>query len=371
MQWNQIFWAPSNDDGAPGLSADDLSLLSGDDAGDDGDENAEAGDKGASEQTGEKGKAGDQGKAPAAAGEADPAKGKTIAGGEETKEKEPEAKKPYWPEDWRQKLAEHLSAGDKKIYAKELRRLERITDPAGIYGMYREAESRLTSGGLIKVPGKDAKPEEVAEYHKALGVPEKPEDYLKAMTLENGAVIGEADKPLLDGVLAAMHKSGAPPAAVNAMVNWYYAEQEKQAADLDEADDAFRREAEQALKEEFGASFKRSVNAIAPLFATAPGGTDISNDQSLYARLMGGRTADGRVIGNDPDMVRFLIGLAREVNPAATLTEDGDQSGKSIDDELADIQKLRTTEPKRYWSASVQARELELITAQQKLRARA
>lgn len=363
--WTRILFAPWNDDGNAGFTADDLSLL-GDDTADAADESADATDKGAD--------AGDKGKAPPAkaAGEgdeADPAKGKTIAGGEESKD--PDPKKPYWPEDWRQKLAEHLSAGDKKIYAKELRRLERITDPAGIYGMYREAESRLTSGGLIKVPGKDAKPEEIAEYHKALGVPEKPEDYLPAITLENGAVIGEADKPLLDGVLAAMHKSGAPPAAVNAMVNWYYAEQEKQAADLDEADDTFRREAEQALKEEFGASFKRSVNAIAPLFQTAPGGTDISNDQSLYARLMGGRTADGRVIGNDPDMVRFLIGLAREVNPAATLTEDGDQSGKSIDDELADIQKLRTAEPKRYWSASVQARELELITAQQKLRARA
>jgi hypothetical protein len=346
--------APWSDDGAPSFSADDLALVADDDASDD------AGDKAAADKT-----------PPAAGAEkaGDDKTGKTIAGGEETKE--PEPKKAYWPEDWREKAAEHLAAGDKKIYEKELRRLQRISDPASVYGLYREAESRLTSGGLIKMPGKDAKPEDVAAFHKALGVPEKAEEYLKDLQLDNGAVVGEADKPFVDGVLGAIHAAGATPQVAKAMLNWYYAEQEKQAADLDEADDDFRREAETALKDEFGPSFRRSVNAIAPLFAAAPGGADITNEGSLYARLMGGRTADGRVIGNDPDMVRFLIGLAREVNPAATITEDGDQSGKTIDAELADIQKLRTSEPKRYWSAAVQARELELITAQQKMKARA
>jgi hypothetical protein len=287
------------------------------------------------------------------------------------KAKAEEKAKPYWPENWREKLAEHISAGDKKLYAKELKRLERIADPAGVYGMYREAEGKLTSGGLIKKPGKDAKPEEIAEYHKAMGVPEKPEDYFKDVKLENGAVIGEADKPLVDGFAAAVHKSGATPQFVNAALNWYYQNQEEQAAAMDEADDTFRREAETALKDEYGAAFKRKANGIASLFAIAPGGADIKNEGSLYARLMGGRTADGRIIGNDPDMVRFLVALTSEINPAATVVEDGNQSGMSIDAEIKQIEGRMKDDRRAYYKDEVaQSRYRELITAREKIRAR-
>jgi hypothetical protein len=288
----------------------------------------------------------------------------------EDKAKEPEKAKPYWPDNWREKMAEHYSAGDKKLYDKELRRLQRITDPASVYGVFREAEGKLTSGGLVKIPGKDAKPEEIAEYHKAIGVPEKPEDYFKDIKLDNGAVIGEADKPLVDGFAQAVHKSGATPAFVNAALNWYYKNQEEQAAAMDEADDTFRRESERALKDELGPTFKRKTNAIASVFATAPGGTDVTNEKGLYARLMGGRTADGKLIGNDPDMVRFLVGLANEINPVATVVEDGVGS-KGAETRLAELKALRKTNSKAYWSEPIQREEAELIAALEKEKSRA
>lgn len=364
---------PMIDDGAANFTADELGMVSGDaaaaaDADDDGSESSEGagGDKAAADKAGvqspEKAESAD--KAVKQAGEKAP----LAAGGKTEPLKEP---KGYWPEDWREKVAEHVSAGDKKVYDKELRRLQRISDPTSVYGFYREAEGRLTSGGLIKVPGKDAKPEEIAEYHKSLGVPEKPEGYLEDLTLENGAIIGDADKPMVNAALSAIHQAGAPPAVAQAMLNWYYTEQERQAADLDESDDSFKRESEVALKEEFGTAYQRNRNAVPPLFANAAGGTDLQNDSALIRRLLGGRMADGSVIGNDPDFIRWAVGLAREINPAATVTEDGDQSGKTIEAELAEIGALQKTDPKKYWSEPVQARELELIAAQQKLRAKA
>ncbi len=273
-------------------------------------------------------------------------------------------------EELRKMIAEHYAAGDKKAEARELKRLERIKDIKSLWGMYRELEGKFTSGGLIKKPGKDAKPEDLAEYHKALGVPEKPEEYFKDIKLDNGAVIGDADKPIVDIFAASMHKAGATPAVMSAMLNTYYAHQEQVAAELDEADDTYRRESERALKDEFGAAFKRTTAAIPTLFATAPGGSDAGNPNSLYARLMGGRTADGRVIGNDPDMLRFLVGMAREINPEATVVEEGRPGGMSIDAELASLKDLRKTDPKKYWSEAVQARELELLNAKQKVQAR-
>ena len=287
------------------------------------------------------------------------------------KTQQQEQTKPYWPEDWRQKIAEYAGAGDAKAVKRELKRLEGITDPAGIYGTYRELESKFTSGGLIKMPGKDAKPEEVAEFHKALGVPKEPADYFKDIKLENGAVIGEADKPLADDFAAAIHPAGATPQVVNAALNWYFGNQEKQAAALDDTDDKFRRESERALKEELGPAFKRKTNSIASLFELAPGGADVKNEKSLYSRLMAGRTADGVVIGNDPDMVRFLIALATDRNPSVSVVEDGDQTGTSINTEIAAIEKRMRDDRHAYFKDNAaQARYRELITARDKIQSR-
>jgi len=367
---------PPIEDSKQDFSEGDLAAL-GDTPADDGGEGG--GDK-VTDKPAEKAAPAEGAKAepPLAAGgeKAEPAKdGKqTLATGADS-EAEDKAKdekaKPYWPENWREKLAEQIAAGDKKAYARELKRLERIADPAGVYGMYREVEGKLTSGGLIKKPGKDAKPEEVKEYQKALGWTEKPEEMLTEIKLENGAVLGEADKPVLGGFLQAVHGATTAQEFVNKATNWYFSGLEEQAAAMDEADDEFRREAERALKDEYGPAFKRKTNGIASLFAIAPGGTDIKNEGSLYARLMGGRTADGKMIGNDPDMVRFLVGLAQEVNPAATVVEDGNQSGMSIDAEIKAIeQRMRDDRQKYFKDEAAQARYRELITAREKIRAR-
>jgi hypothetical protein len=293
----------------------------------------------------------------------------TVATGAETQTAAPE--KPYWPDDWRQRVAEYVGGGDEKAVKRELKRLERFTDPNGIYAMSRELESKFSQGGLIKKPGKDAKPEEVAEFHKALGVPDKPEDYLKDVKLASGAVIGDADKPVVTEFVGAMHKAGAPPAVVNEALNWYYKSQESQAAAIDEADDKHRVEAERALKDEYGPAYKRYTNSISSVFKTAPGGTTLENG-SLFGRLMGGRTADGKIIGNDPDMVRFLVNIAREINPAATVVEDGGESGVSIENEIASLEKrMREDRPSYFKDERAQARYRELIGAREKVRARA
>ena len=296
---------------------------------------------------------------------------KSIAAGGDKQTQQQEQTKSYWPEDWRQKVAEHAAAGNKKAMEKELKRLESINDPTGIYTSFRTLENTWASRNFVKKPGDDAKPEEIAEYHKALGVPEKPEDYFKSIKLENGAVIGEADKPLADSFAAAVHKSGATPAVVNAAMNWYFGNQEQQAAALDEADEKFKTESTNALKDDFGSAFKRKTNAIASLFEFAPGGADAKNEKSLFARLMGGRTADGKIIGNDPDMTRFMVALALERNPSASVVDDGDQTGKSIEAEIEDIKKYRRENKNAYYKDEKrQARFRDLLEAQQKIRAR-
>lgn len=296
-----------------------------------------------------------------------PEPAKPLAAGGEPAPDTPE--KPYWPEDWRERAAKHYAADDEKAYKRELKRLQGVSDPAGLFGMYRELESKWTSGGLIKKPGKDATPEEVAEFNKSLGVPEKVEDYFKDLKLDNGAVLGDMDLPVAKSFAEAAHKAGATPSMVHGALNWYFSNQEQQAAALDEADDTFRREAEQALKEEFGPSFKRRMNSISTLFAQAAGGTDLKNESALYARLMGGRTADGKIIGNDPDVVRWLSALVNEVNPSATVVEDGDASGKGIDAEIKEIENIMRVDRRRY-DRELAPRYQQLLEARERIQAR-
>jgi hypothetical protein len=362
------------DEARQDFSADDLALLNDTESTETEAGKGQQAGAGGSEEAGAKGQPA-EGKAADSKSKAQPSQdGKTLAAGAdpegETKAAD-EAAKPYWPDNWREKLAEHIAAGDQKAYKRELKRLERIADPAGVYGLYREAEGRLTSGGLIKVPGKDAKPEEIAAYHKALNVPEKPEDYFKDIKLSNGAEIGEADKPLVDGFAERVHKAGATPQFVNAALDWYYDMQETQAAAQDQADDDFRIEAQRALKEEWGPAYTRYRTAIESLFVSAPGGPNAENDGSLYSRLLGGRTADGKIIGNDPDIIKWLSGVAREVNPAATVVEDVSGGAKTIEAELNEIRALRKTDKRKYFSDAVQKREAELIDARERIRAKA
>ena len=300
---------------------------------------------------------------------------KTVAAGEQQQEQKQEQKqeqaKPYWPEDWREKMAEQASAGDKKAYEREMMRLSRISDPSGVYGSYRELDAKFSSGGLVKMPGKDAKPEEIAAFQKALGWAEKPEEMVGQIKLENGAVIGDADKPMLDGFLKAVHGATSASDYLSKSMNWYYKLQEEQAAALDDGDEKFKIEATRALKDEFGPAFNRKTNAIANLFDIAPGGADVKNEKALYSRLMAGRTADGKMIGNDPDMVRWLSALAFERNPSASVVEDGDQSGTTVAAEIASIEKLMRDDRRAYdKDEPKQARLRDLYSARDRMQAR-
>jgi hypothetical protein len=317
------------------------------------------------------------GKAADAAADGDKPKAKsgngTIASGRDSEAEEASADadaKPYWPEDWREQMARRHAGENDKAYQKELKRLQRFADPTGVYGFAREYEAKFDKGGLVKVPDKDAKPEEVAAFHKALGVPEKPEEYYANLQLDNGAVVGEADKPFVDSFAKRMHKAGARPEEFKEAINWYYAQQEENAAKMDEDDDNHRIQSERSLKEEYGAQFKRRISALPVLFMQAPGGSDINNEKGVYARLMGGRTADGRLIGNDPDVLRWLDSLRAEINPNATVTEDGAGTPQTVEDEIAKIKKIMETDRKTY-NRDYAARYQELLKIREKNQAKA
>lgn len=275
-----------------------------------GDGGSGAADAGAGGADGGKGGAADAG-----AGD-DKGAGKGGAGDGAAGTKEVKA---TWPENWRDEMA----AGDDKLR----KQLDRFASPKDVHTAWRSLQQKMSSGELKSTLPKDAKPEDIAKWRTENGIPEKPEGY----ELPKGLSIGDADKPMVDGFLQRMHAKNAPPELVQEGVRYFYELQEQQAAAIAEADVSHKTEMEDTLRAEWGGEYRANVNAIGAMLETAPGGI---KDKILSARM-----GDGRAILNDPDVLRWLAGTARELNPVATVVPSGGDQMGAITDEIAKIEK--------------------------------
>lgn len=262
-----------------------------------------------------------------------------------------------WPEDWRAKLA-----GEDKA---ALKQLERMGAPTDVFKSYRALLQKVSSGELkanapFPEKGTDA---EKAAWRKEQAIPDSAEGY--KIEPPKGLVFGEADKPLLDTFTKHAHANNWNQQQLNQALGWYAQEQEAIVARQQEADEAFKVSSDDVLRAEWGNDYRRHIVGINNMLATAPEG--------VKDRLLGGRTADGRRIGDDPEVVKYLSQLAREINPAATLLPPGTgDQGKGVTDRLAEIRKLRTENPDKYdQDKAMQAEEIKLIEARDKMKSRA
>ena len=261
------------------------------------------------------------------------------------------------PEDWRQEDA----GGDEKV----LKRLERYASRKAVAVALIAAQAKISSGEL-KTPLKaNATAEEVAEWREANGVPASPDKY--EVTPENGGKFEGDDKTFVDGFLKVAHTANMSQAQVNELLSWRFAEQEKVKTEQESLDTEFRQQADDALRAEWGVDYRRNLQLANSLLDLAPEGT---KDRLLQARL-----SDGTPLGDDPAVLGFLVHLAREINPVATVVPgSGANAATVVDSELGNLRKLMGDTKSEYWkgpnAAKNQTRYRDLLTAVEKQQAR-
>lgn len=282
-------------------------------------------------------------------------KAETILGG--TPEEKTVAVQADWPEDWRQKLV-----GDD---ARLLKRFERYGSPKDLANALINAQNKISSGELKAGKPADATPEQLAEWRKANGIPDAPDKY--DLTLPDGLVIGDADKPLVGEFLTAMHEADASPTQVKAALTAYYKTQDAEAAKRADAVANQREESMVALRQEWGPDYTRNVNMVNSFLGKLPDG--VGN------KIVSATDANGLPISNDPAIARWLAGLAREDNPLAAVVDGSGDKAKGLADEILSFKAKMGDKNSDYWKGPMaeqnQKRYRELLEADARVKARA
>lgn len=315
--------------------------------------------------------AGDEPPAPAAAPAPEPTDAPPPKGGKKADPK-PAAPSPTLadggeavqtpvPQDFPDNWAELLADGNKKLQ----KELERLGSVKGVAEAWKNANDKIRSGGVVTVPGADATDEERAEFFKAIGVPETPEGYAEKLQLSNNRVLGDDDRPAFEKFAKAMHARGATPDVVSAATDVYF-DLQQEAHEAQAEDDAqFRVQSEVALKSELGGDYKQRVNAIAQMF---------TGQEEVRDLLLNGRTADGRKFGDHPDVVKFLAGLALDLNPSGGLTPVDGSTVTAMEQELGELRAMMKDQTSEYWEGprakQLQARFNELLGMKERIDAR-
>jgi hypothetical protein len=258
--------------------------------------------------------------------------------------------KSTWPEDWRTQIAGTDEGLNK--------RLSRYSSPKDIANALLSVQNRISAGELRSTLPKNATEDQIKVWREENGIPEAPDKY--DLKLAEGLKVESDDKPLIDKLMASMHKVNAPAAIASEVVNFYYQYKAEEIEARGAKDKDAARQASDALHAEWGTEFRPNMNMIEGLLDTAPAGV---KDLIKFGRL-----SDGTPIMANPDAIRWLNNMAREINPVTTVVPNaGANISGAIDDEIAKIEKTMRNDRKAYNADDkMQARYRDLLNARER-----
>lgn len=243
---------------------------------------------------------------------------------EETNKAQEEALKTL-PDNWRDIMA----AGDEKI----LKDLQKFKNPSDYAKSKRELEVLVSKTRPIPELPKDATPEQLKEWREKAGVPEKFEDY--KTELNNGFVINEDDKEVVNEFLKTSHKNNLTQAEVSKALQSYY----EMKTNLEAKTIATIEQQKQDLQKEWGNNFNSNV-AKTLTFLESEGLKELDN------AVM----PDGTLALLNPKIVNYFLKLAEKNNGSNTLTPQEGQTFTSVHARIAELEKMQRADEKAFWS---------------------
>ena len=238
------------------------------------------------------------------------------------------AKTGDWPENWR----DLASNGDEKVSS----RLSRYASPKAAMDALIAAQNRISAGQAKAPYPKDGKPEDIAAWRAENGIPDAPEKYDLG-----GLKVSDSDKPMIDAFLKSAHEKNMTPDAVKGSIEWYAQNKIAENDARIQRDNTERQAALDTLNSEWGTSFRTNITAINNLLAELP--------DTVKGELVSARLGNGTGLFNSPDLVRWMLKLATDINPAATVTPAGHGNPmQNVEQRIGEIEKTMRTNRSEY-----------------------
>lgn len=247
-----------------------------------------------------------------------------------------------WPDEWRQ-----MYAGDND---KKLAYLSRYPDPVAAFDGGYATKLKLSSGeykSITEFPGNGTE-EDQSAWREQNGIPSKAEDY----SFDN---VKDDDKGFVEAFQSFAFENNINPSDASKLVGFLQSQEEQFDTEDKDADLKSTQAAEDQLRIDWGGDYRRNLNAIQGLFDTAPEG--------IKDAIFGGRLADGSAFGANPEVSKFLAGIALQINPLSTVVNaSGGNIASSIDDELDSINDVMKNNSKKYYGDEKMQERWRILT---------
>lgn len=257
----------------------------------------------------------------------------------------------YWPSDWR----DQITGGDEKL----AKLAGRYATPKEAFNALVHAQNRIRSGEVKSALPENPSEEQLNTWRQENGIPEAPDKY--DLTFDDGLVIGEQDKPIVDSFLQKAHEQNMPPETVKDVVAWWYDQQQQQIEQRMEYDIQMRDSTMDELNAEWGGEYRGNINRIESLIGRFP--------QSVQDAFKEARAPDGSFLLNNPDVLRGMVNISYEADPAGAIVPAGvGDPAKNIDQRIDEINQFMRTNRTEYFKNEKMQKELrDLLQAKESL----
>ena len=221
-------------------------------------------------------------------------------------------------DDWRSDLPDDLKETANRFTSK--------ADAVRAIADLRKRESQ------VRVPGRDATPEQIAAYQKAVGVPDKPELY-EFPDLPEGLELTDQVKESRTQWGKRFHTLGVSKETAKELSKLVNEDVVRELTAQKEADKAFATKQEEALRNEWkGDEYERNKTLANRAFSDLANRTGLKLDD--LTRI---ETKDGRFLMDRAEIVKMFAVIGREMSEGSlgpTLTES---EKDTVDEQIRNI----------------------------------
>ena len=222
--------------------------------------------------------------------------------------------------DWTADLPDDLKETGKRFTSK--------ADAVRAINDFRKRESQ------VRVPGKNATPEEIATYQKAIGIPEKPEEY-EFSDLPEGLELTEEVKASRAEWAKSFQKLGIPKEAAKEISRLANEKSLREIKAQQEADKAFAKQQEDALHSEWkGEEYDRNKTLANRAFTELASRTGLKIDELTKIE-----TKDGRFLMDRAEIVRMFAAIGREMSEGSLGPTLTDSEKDTVDDQIRGVRE--------------------------------